>query len=127
MLIQCIITSETLSQLLFITYDCFMWQKGQSVPCLKFQRLSIRIGNNIANFQKECTAAENFMNTEKRSFTSVPYLGDLIPYKLTFRKKKHVTHRRINFGPLIFTSTVSCPSNHIFPPSAILNSYKYKW
>lgn len=104
-----------------------MWQKGQSVPCLKFQRLSIRIGNNIANFQKECTAAENFMNPEKRSFTSVPYLGDLIPYKLTFRKKKHVTHRRINFGPLIFTSTVSCPSNHIFPPSAILNSYKYKW
>ena len=86
-------------------------KKGQIVPCLKFLRRSIRIGDNIANFQKKSSTADIFINTEKRSFTRVPYLSDLISYRLTFRKKKHVTHRRINFGSLVFTSTVSCPSN----------------
>ena len=108
MLIQCIITSETFircTQLLHVA------KKGQSVPCLKFLRRSIRIGDNIANFQKKSSTADIFINTEKRSFTRVPYLSDLIPYRLTFRKKKHVTHRRINFGSLMFTSTVSRPSN----------------
>ena len=106
-------------------------KKGQSVQCLKFLRSSIRIGDNIANFQKKSSTADIFINTEKRSFIRVPYyLSDLIPYRLTFRKKKHVTHRRINFGSLMFTSTyseLSIESAIYFYRKRYFNHSKYKW